>query len=86
MTLPTAESLVLSGLFALAQQDRPATLIRLAAFTELPRERVEACLGRLDTAGLVDRERLRLTLPGLALAVAAAPRARRELESRTLAA
>ncbi len=86
MNLTTSETLVLVGLLDLAQADRAATLIRLAAETDLSRQAVEAGLGRLDRAGLADRERLRLTLTGLALALAVAPRARRLRRPRVLAA
>jgi len=76
MTLTTQETLVLRELFELAQSDTPATVIRLMTRTELPRATVEAALARLDRAGWVSREAIRLSLPGLALAVAAGPRAR----------
>jgi DNA-binding IclR family transcriptional regulator len=86
MALETSEILVLSALFQLAQEDRAATLIRLSAQTDLSRDALLPCLDRLHAAGWVDHERLRLTLPGLAVAVAFAPRARRLARSGALAA
>ena len=85
MNLDTSETLVLVGLLDLAQADRAATVLRLAAETDLPRDSVEGCLERLDQAGLAACERLRLTLTGLAIALAVAPRARR-LRMRVVAA
>lgn len=76
MTLETTEILLLSALFQLAQADRAATLIRLASHTQLSREAALAGLARLAAAGWVDGERLRLTLPGLALAAGLYPRVR----------
>jgi hypothetical protein len=86
MALETSEILVLSALLQLAQEDRAATLIRLSTETELGREQLLPCLERLHGAGWVDQERLRLTLPGLAVAVAFAPRVRRLARSGALAA
>lgn len=86
MAIEAAQSLVLVGLFELAQQDRTATVIRLGAHTQLERRELLECLARLDAAGYVDRERLSLTLPGLALAVALAPSARRLRRSSARAA
>lgn len=77
MPLETSEILVLSALLELAQGDRAATLISLSGETGLGRSELLPCVERLDAAGWVDGERLRLTLPGLALAVGVGPRARR---------
>lgn len=85
MTLETSEIRVLSAFFSLAQQDRAATVIRLGAEADLPREALLPCLERLHAGGYVDREQLRLTLSGLALAVAFGARSR-VAEARTLAA
>ncbi len=73
------ETSILSAFFELAQEDEAATTLRLVARTGLSREVVCAGLERLEQGGFVDRERLRLTLPGLAFAVASAPRIRRTL-------
>lgn len=86
MALETSEILVLTALFRLAREDRAATVIRLSGETGLGRDALLPCLDRLHAAGLADRDRLRLTLPGLAAAVAYAPDARRLAHARVLAA
>jgi Mn-dependent DtxR family transcriptional regulator len=68
----------LVALFELGENDRPADLALVAAALGTTCARADALLARLERRGLVDAERVRLTLPGLALAVAAArTRARR---------
>ncbi|NUP04919.1 MAG: hypothetical protein HOW73_02540 [Polyangiaceae bacterium] len=66
---------VLHALFTLAQNDQHATVLRVAKFTGLSRDEVDAALAALDRAGLADRERVRLTMQGLGAAMfAGAPR------------
>jgi Mn-dependent DtxR family transcriptional regulator len=68
---------VLHHLYQLASADSAATVIRLARATGASREEVEAALDALDRAGLVDRERVRLTMAGLTIALGVSrPRAR----------
>jgi hypothetical protein len=64
----TARHAVLFALFKLAKNDRHATILRLVAETGHGRAVVEASLLALDRAGLVDQERVRLTMGGLATA------------------
>ena len=67
---------VLFALLDMAQGDCHATVIRLMQLTELDRATVLSALDDLDRAGLVDASRVRLTLPGLAIAAGlGAPRA-----------
>ena len=86
MKLTTSETLVLLGLFDLARADRAATVGRLWEQTLLSRETVVTAIDRLEACGYADRAALRLTLPGLAVAVALASRVRRAERSRRLAA
>jgi DNA-binding IclR family transcriptional regulator len=65
-------SSVLHALFVLASQDHHATILRVAKKTGLSRAEVETSLAALDRAGLVDADRVRLTLPGLAYAASGA--------------
>jgi DNA-binding IclR family transcriptional regulator len=58
-------------LLRLASHGRAANLRRVAAELGLSCVRTDRLLARLDCAGLVDAERVRLTMVGLALAVAA---------------
>jgi DNA-binding IclR family transcriptional regulator len=84
MTLNHRDLLVLKALYTLALGDRHATLGRLAEATGFARPELVVCLARLDAGGYADSARIRLTLPGLALAVAA-PRRRRRGEVRLAA-
>ncbi len=86
MDLQITHSLVLAAFFELAQQDRVVTRPRLSAFTGLLPDQVRDTLGDLQTAGWVDADALRLTLPGLAVAVAVRGRARELRTTRVLAA
>lgn len=73
---------VLHHLYRLATADQPATVVRLVRATGRERLEVESALAALDAAGLVDRERVRLTMHGLAVALTVPrPRARRELRA-----
>lgn len=73
---------VLHALFEMAKSDRHATVIRLGRAVDLPRDVVLSTLGELDRAGLVDAERVRLSMPGLVLAASiGAPRSLRTLPS-----
>lgn len=58
-------------LFNLAREDEPADLSLIAARLGLSCVETDDLLSQLDRAGLVDAERVRLTLPGLAIAVSA---------------
>ncbi len=64
----TAQHAVLFALFTLAKRDRHATVLRLVEETGQGRAVVEASLQALERAGLVDQERVRLTMGGLAAA------------------
>lgn len=79
----TAHHAVLFALLDMARKDQAATVIRVMQATTLARPEVESLLGMLDRAGLVDSERVRLTLQGLAVAMTlgAPRRARRELKA-----
>jgi predicted transcriptional regulator len=57
---------VLSALLDLARADRHATVLRVALHAGLDRATTELSLAALDRAGLVDAERVRLTMHGLA--------------------
>ena len=57
-------------LFDMAREDRPAELGRLASRLALSCRQTDAILHELERAGLADAERVRLTMPGLAVAVA----------------
>ena len=61
--------LVLQYLYTLAQRTEPASIGQIACDLGLSRAVVARILLTLDRAGLVDCARVRLTLPGLALAV-----------------
>jgi hypothetical protein len=82
----TTHHAVLFALLDMAQGDCHATVIRLvervlplvSPSVAVDRATVEATLADLDRAGLVDASRVRLTLPGLAIAAGlGAPRAAR---------
>ncbi|MBM4373603.1 MAG: helix-turn-helix domain-containing protein [Deltaproteobacteria bacterium] len=62
---------VLRALFDLAQRARPAGRDALTSRTGLPPSQVARALRHLEARGLVDAARCRLTLAGLAFAVAA---------------
>jgi DNA-binding MarR family transcriptional regulator len=71
------ERALLAVLFEMARTDCHATLLRLANRTGLTRRQVEEVLRGLEFRGLVDAERVRLTMSGLAATMllgAAAPR------------
>jgi DNA-binding MarR family transcriptional regulator len=71
------ERALLAVLFEMARTDCHATILRLAGRTGLTRPQVEEVLVRLERRGLVDGERVRLTMSGLATTMllgAAAPR------------
>ena len=70
---------LLRALFEMASEDQPAELPALAARLGLNCSRTLGLLDELDRAGLVDADRVRLTMSGLAHAVitpAAASRSR----------
>jgi Mn-dependent DtxR family transcriptional regulator len=77
---------VLRTLYELARDDRPADLALVAAALGLSCVRADAVLGELEAAGLVDGERVRLTMTGLAIAVTAARGRRRGARGRRRAA
>lgn len=71
------ERALLAVLFDMARTDCHATVLRLAERTGLTRPQVEDVLAQLERRGLVDAERVRLTMSGLATTMllgAAAPR------------
>ncbi len=77
---------VLVTLLDFAQNDRHATVLRLADALELPRATIDHALLQLDRAGLVDAARVRLSLFGLAMAAAMpARRARRSASAKKAA-
>lgn len=67
---------LLHALYELAENDVGASPERLCRRLELPLRQVERLLSALDRQGLVDRERCRLTMKGLVLAVSMAGRGR----------
>ena len=60
---------LLETLYELGRGDIPATPERLGTWLDVPDTRVQALLERLDAQGLVDRDRCRLSMKGLVLAV-----------------
>ncbi len=76
MTLHPSQLALLHALYALARDGRRPTLAQLARRAKLtPLTALEA-LGALRAQGLTQSSALRLTLPGLALAVATSARGR----------
>ena len=65
----TTERQVLVMLFDFARRDVHATVIRLVQAIGSDRQSVEAALERLDAHGLVDRDKVRLSMQGLATAM-----------------
>ncbi len=65
---------VLQHLFRRAGAGQPPTRESLRRELGIEPRTLESILGELEARGLVDASGLRLTLPGLALAVAARPR------------
>lgn len=72
MTNPKAALDLLSTLYRFANRGKLATVTNISIDTGLSAEAVDGLLSDLDRAGLVDSEWPRLTLSGLAIAVAAA--------------
>jgi hypothetical protein len=70
MTPTEFDLTLLSLLYRLASTDRPASIPRICRCTGLPAAAAVEALERLASAGLADAQRVRLTLPGLAIAVA----------------
>jgi Mn-dependent DtxR family transcriptional regulator len=66
--LNSTERLVLVALFRLARHNRHATAIRLATALGVDVPAVRDALAALDQRGLVDGERVRLSLNGLVVA------------------
>jgi hypothetical protein len=66
---------VLKLVFAQSAAQTPLNRPRLERHSGLPRAELNAALAELDQRGLLDAQRLRLTLAGLAVAVAAGARA-----------
>jgi hypothetical protein len=75
-------AIVLRAIYRASAHTRPVSRQRLALELRLPGAEVDRVVDALSRGGLVDPERLRLTLPGLAVAVASA---REPLEARTRA-
>jgi Mn-dependent DtxR family transcriptional regulator len=85
--LDGSQHTVLFVLFDLASSDVHATVLRVAERSGLSRPEVDGALADLDAAGLVDRERVRLTMAGLAaIAFLGRPRLRRPAASTQRAA
>jgi Mn-dependent DtxR family transcriptional regulator len=76
------ERALLAVLFDMARGDCHATVLRLARQTGLTRPQVEEVLARLDRRGLVDAERVRLTMSGLATTMLMGVAAPRRVASR----
>lgn len=70
MNVSQLDSILLHTLFSFARHGKKPTLVRLAAATELSHSTLVRSLAALRDAGLVQDRAPRLTLPGLALAVA----------------
>lgn len=66
-------SILLRTLFEMAAEDEPAHLVLLGARMGMTCSRTAQALAELERAGLVDADRVRLTMAGLAWA-AIAPR------------
>lgn len=88
--LNSTERLVLVALVRLARNNRHATAIRVATALGAHPDDVRAALQTLDAKGLVDAERVRVTLNGLALSMALGPceevRVRRTRRTKLVAA
>ena len=67
--LNSTERHVLVALVRLARSNRHATAIRVATALRLHPEEVRTALASLETKGLADAERVRLSLNGLAVAM-----------------
>lgn len=78
--MPRNHHAALQVLYNFARHDQPADLSLLAAELGVTCVAADALLRELEQAGLVDSERVRLTLPGLAVAVSSD--ARRALRER----
>jgi DNA-binding IclR family transcriptional regulator len=74
MTKQTRALRILVTLYRTASRGRFLALSNLSQLVDLEETVVKRLLVELDRAGYVDSEQLRLTLPGLAIAVAAAKR------------
>ena len=72
----TTQLQVLHTLYELARDDHPADLALVAEALGVSCVRADAILAELERAGLVDGDRVRLTMTGLVVAVSAS-RARR---------
>jgi predicted transcriptional regulator len=79
----SAHNAVLFSLLDLAKNDQHATVLRVADAAGLDRAEVVSSLAALDKVGLVDSDRVRLTMMGLVVASGLkAPRARREIAKK----
>lgn len=63
---------ILIAMYRSSSRGRLLTRAALAELTAVEESTLVDLLGKLDRAGYVDARRIRLTLPGLAVAVAAA--------------
>lgn len=77
---------VLGTLFDLARDDRAADLAIVADAVGLSCVEADGVLAELERAGLVDGDRVRLTMSGLVIAVSAARGRRRGVSRRRRAA
>lgn len=85
MTDQTLALRILLALYRSASRGRIPTESSLSAETGIALEPLLQLLAQLDRAGYVDAAQVRLTLPGLALAVAATPKTKSKAKSKPLA-
>jgi hypothetical protein len=81
MNLSRSESRLLVALAVLTQENESIDIFTLSSRAELSLFAALRALASLHDLGLADRRRLRLTLPGLARAVAQSPALRAHAES-----
>jgi Mn-dependent DtxR family transcriptional regulator len=81
--LNTKQQSVLRVLYHLGRNDRSADLALVAEELGLSCVETDDLFVGLERAGLLDAERVRLTLPGLCLAVSLASRAERRGRARS---
>lgn len=70
LTGSTLPRMVLRAVYALAEAGTPPSLCTVLAVVPAPAPKVEATIRALDAQGLLDATRMRLTMRGLAAAVA----------------
>lgn len=85
MTNETLALRILVALYRSASRGGIPTESSLCAETGIAIEPLLQLLAQLDRAGYVDAAQVRLTLPGLALAVAATPKTKIKAKSKPMA-